>query len=248
MAYFNGTIYSETLGMMTDIAVVIPDNGARRDDSGSYPVLFLLHGLSDNHSAWSRRTMLDLFAEETGIAIVMPEVQRGFYQNMDHGLSYFDYIAKELPATCAQFFRTTLDPKRTFVAGLSMGGYGALRCALTYPERYAAVGASSAVTSLHNFIRVNPCGMSMCEIAGIFGERPMDDEDLFALAETKKAFPPIYLVCGESDFLLEDNRCFHEHLNVLGIHHKYEEWAGAHEWRFWNTAIEKFLHFFAEHL
>ncbi len=248
MAYFNGTIFSEKLGMMTDIAVVIPDNGFRRDENGDYPVLFLLHGLSDNHSAWSRRTMLDVFAEETGIAIVMPEVQRGFYQNMNYGISYFDYIAEELPAICAKLFHTTLDPKRTFVAGLSMGGYGALRCALTYPERFAAVGASSAVTDLDRFKTENPCGMSEQEKFGLFGEQPTDDENLFVLAQSGKVFPPIYQVCGESDFLLDANRRFHEHLTTLGVHHCYEEWAGAHEWRFWNTAVEKFLHFFADKL
>ncbi len=246
MAFFNGTIYSEALGMMTDIAVSIPDNGVRRDDKGDYPVLFLLHGLSDNHTAWSRRTMVDLFAEEHGIAVVMPEVQRGFYQDMDFGLPYFTYISEELPAICHKLFRTTLTPARTFVAGLSMGGYGALRCALTYPERYAAVGCSSSVTDLDKFRNDNPCGMREAEKISLFGTYgPNDREDLFALAAAATKLPPIYQVCGESDFLLDNNRAFHEHLTKLGVEHIYEEWAGAHEWRFWNTAIEKFLRYFA---
>ena len=249
MAYFNGTIHSETLGMMTDIAVVIPDNGARRDSNGDYPVLFLLHGLSDNHTAWSRRTMLDLYAEETGVAVVMPEVQRGFYQNMDYGLLYFDFIANELPVVCNKLFRTTLDPAATFVAGLSMGGYGALRCALTYPERYAAVGCSSSVTDLSRFSKDNPCSLSEAEKVSLFGDNgPTADEDVFSLAAKLDKPLPIYQVCGNRDFLLEDNRRFHEHLTTLGVDHVYEEWDGAHEWRFWNAAIEKFLHFFAQKL
>lgn len=248
MAYFNGTIFSETLGMMTDIAVVIPDNGAKRLSDGSYPVLYLLHGLSDNHSAWSRRTKLDLYAEETGIAIVMPEVQRGFYQNMAYGLPYFEYIAEELPRICQKLFRVTDDPVHTFVAGLSMGGYGAMRCALTYPERYGAAACSSAVTDFRHFIEDNPCGLGQAEVTALCGDGVAADEDLFALVGAKKAFPPLYQVCGESDFLIEDNRRFHQHMEVLGVPHAYEEWAGAHEWRFWDTAIEKFLHFFAEQL
>ncbi len=248
MAYFNSTFFSPTLCMMTDVAVVIPDNGAKRLANGDYPVLFLLHGLSDNHTAWSRRTKLDLYAEETGIAIVMPEVQRGFYQNMNYGLQYFDYIAKELPELCHQFFRTTLDPAYTFVAGLSMGGYGAMRCALTYPERYAKAACTSAVTDLNRFFTDNPCGMGKAEMTSLLGDGVEDDEDLFKLAQSGKNFPSLYQVCGESDFLIEDNRRFHKHLEDCGIAHKYEEWAGAHEWRFWDTAIEKFLRFFAEGL
>lgn len=248
MAYFNSTFFSSTLCMMTDVAVVIPDNGVKRLENGDYPVLFLLHGLSDNHTAWSRRTKLDLYAEETGIAIVMPEVQRGFYQNMAYGLPYYTYIVDELPKLCNQFFRTTLDPAHTFVAGLSMGGYGAMRCALTYPERYAKAACTSAVTDVCRFFETNPCGMGKAEITSLFGDGIEEDEDLFKLAASGKTFPPIYQVCGESDFLIEDNRRFHAHLEECGVVHTYEEWAGAHEWRFWDTAIEKFLRFFAQDL
>ena len=246
MAYFNSTFFSPTLCMMTDVAVVIPDNGSKRLPNGDYPVLFLLHGLSDNHTAWSRRTKLDLYAEETGIAIVMPEVQRGFYQNMAFGLPYFDYIANELPGLCHQFFRTTLDPAHTFVAGLSMGGYGAMRCVLTYPERYAKAACTSAVTDIVRFFADNPCGMGKGEMMSLIGDGVADDEDLFKLAVSGKALPPLYQVCGESDFLVEDNRRFHQHLLDCGVEHRYEEWAGAHEWRFWDSAIEKFLRFFAQ--
>ena len=246
MAYFNGTVYSETLGMMTDIAVIIPDNGMARLENGDYPVVYLLHGLSDNHSAWSRRTKVDLYAEQTGFAIVMPEVQRGFYQNMAYGLPYFTYISEELPKICHAMFRVTDDSAHTFIAGLSMGGYGAMRCALTYPERYKKAACFSAVTDAKLFFGDNPCGMGQAECYSLVGERVEDDEDLFFLSAQKKAFPPILQCCGFDDFLVEDNRRFHEHLTACGVDHRYEEWAGAHEWRFWDTAIEKALNFFAE--
>lgn len=246
MACFNTTIFSPTLAMMTDVAVVIPDNGVRRLENGDYPVLYLLHGLSDNHTAWSRRTKIDLYAEEHGIAVVMPEVQRGFYQDMDYGLPYFTFITDELPKICHQLFRVTDDPAHTFVAGLSMGGYGAMRCVLTHPERYAKAACTSAVTDVKRFLSDNPCGMGVAERTSLFGNGVTDDEDLFALAATDKSFPPLYQVCGTADFLIEDNRRFHNHLETLGIAHRYEEWEGAHEWRFWDTAVEKFMRFFAE--
>jgi len=83
-------------------------------------------------------------------------------------------------------------------------------------------------------------------MVSLFGENgPDEDENLFTLASKATGLPPIYQVCGESDFLLESNRDFHQHLTDLGIDHTYEEWAGAHEWRFWNTAVEKFMRYFA---
>ncbi len=246
MAYFNTTIFSETLGMMTDVAVIIPENGSRRLENGDYPVLYLLHGLSDNHTAWSRRTKVDLYAEEHGIAVVMPEVQRGFYQDMAYGLPYFTFITDELPKICRKLFRITNDPAHTFVAGLSMGGYGAMRCALTYPERYAKAACTSAVADAKSFFANNPCGLGKAECTALVGDGIIDDEDLFVLAASGKKFPPLYLVCGTRDFLVEDNRRFHAHLESLGVVHLYEEWDGAHEWRFWDTAIEKFIRFFME--
>lgn len=246
MAYFNGTIFSESLGMMTDIAVIIPDNGAARLENGDYPVVYLLHGLSDNHSAWSRRTKVDLYAEETGFAVVMPEVQRGFYQNMAYGLPYFTYISEELPKICQKLFRVTSDPAHTYIAGLSMGGYGAMRCALTYPERYRKAACFSAVTDVKRFFGDNPCGMGQAEMHALVGDAVAEDEDLFFLAAQDRDFPPILQCCGDGDFLLEDNRRFHKHLEALGRTHRYEEWSGAHEWRFWDTAVEKALRFFGE--
>ena len=246
MAYFNCTVFSETLGMMTDIAAIIPDNGMKRLENGDYPVVYLLHGLSDNHSAWSRRTKADLYAEETGIAIVMPEVQRGFYQDMAFGLPYFTFITEELPRICNKLFRVTNDPAYTFVAGLSMGGYGAMRWAMTYPERFAKAACFSAVTDVKHFFGNNPCGMGEAERRSLVGDGVEDAEDLFFLSAQKRNFPPILQCCGTSDFLLEDNRRFHEHLTSLGVDHRYEEWEGGHEWRFWDAAIEKALAFFLQ--
>lgn len=97
-------------------------------------MLYLLHGLSDNHSCWLRRTAVDRYAEEYGIAVVMPEVQRSFYCDMAHGPAYFTYIADELPQICQRLFRLSDKREDTFIAGNSMGGYGALKAALSRPE------------------------------------------------------------------------------------------------------------------
>lgn len=246
MAYFNGTIDSRVLGMMTDVAAVIPNNTSKCDKNGNYPVVYLLHGLSDNHSAWSRRTMLDLYCEETGFAVIMPEVQRGFYTDMAYGLKYFAFITEELPEIAHRLFRVSQEPAHTYIAGLSMGGYGALKSAFTYPKRYRKAACFSGVVDVRRELRKEsllPDG----ERIALFGEEGIrEEQDLFHLVLQQKNLPPLYICCGESDFMIEDNREFHRHLEKNAIAHIYEEWAGGHEWRFWDTAIEKALHFFAQ--
>ncbi|MBQ9413908.1 MAG: esterase family protein [Clostridia bacterium] len=246
MAYFNGTIFSESLGMMTDIAVILPENRCRCLKDGTYPVLYLLHGLSDNHSAWSRRTMVELYAEETGIAVVMPEVQRSFYTDMAYGIRYFTFIADELPRICRDKFRISNDPRHTFIAGLSMGGYGALKTAMTYPERFAAAAGFSSVTDIIDRIKHSEL-ISKEELFGIIGDKGVQpSQDLFELSKSDKAFPPLYITCGTEDFMIEDNRRFHAHLQKIGVPHIYEEWTGGHNWAFWNTSAEKAMRFFVE--
>ena len=124
MALFAGSLYAESLGMNTGVTVSLP--GERRDRTGDMPVLYLLHGLSDDHTSWVRRTDIDRYAEEWGVAVIMPEVQRSFYCDMTNGPRYFTYIVDELPALCQRLFRVSARREDNFVAGLSMGGYGAM--------------------------------------------------------------------------------------------------------------------------
>lgn len=129
MALFAGSLYAESLGMNTGVTVSLP--GERRDRTGDMPVLYLLHGLSDDHTSWVRRTDIDRYAEEWGVAVIMPEVQRSFYCDMTNGPRYFTYIVDELPALCQRLFRVSARREDNFVAGLSMGGYGAMKAALS---------------------------------------------------------------------------------------------------------------------
>lgn len=140
MALLEGSLRSEALRMDTAVTVSLP----QKMEEAERPVLYLLHGLGDDHTAWVRRSNIDRYANREGIAVIMPEVQRGFYTDMVYGPAYFTYITEELPRLCASLFRVTEDPARTYIAGLSMGGYGALKAALRRPERYAAAAAFSA--------------------------------------------------------------------------------------------------------
>lgn len=246
MALLEGNVFSKVLGMDTGLTVYLPQ-GSRNACSGDRPVLYLLHGLSDNHSTWVRNSMAALYAEQVGMALVCPEVQRSFYMDMDAGAAYFTYIAEELPRMCRDLFHITDDPAKTYIAGNSMGGYGALKAALRYPKSFAAAGSFSGAVDVKARFQAESFGLSLKERAGAVGDAVQAQDDLLMLTaravNTGYRLPSLYLTCGLSDFLYEDNKRFRQQLDFLHIPYAYEEWAGEHNWSFWNTSIQRFLQF-----
>ena len=243
MAVFEGTLYAESLQLSTGVCVILPESGARTDDDGNPAVLYLLHGLSDNHAGWLHNTNIVRYAEEAGLAVVMPEVQRSFYCDMAYGLPYFTYLTEELPALCRRLFRLTDRRELTYIAGLSMGGYGALKAALRYPERYGAAASFSGAVDVRTRLTREP------EHVAIVGDGLKAEDDLLQLTaravRQHAALPSLYLTCGLSDFLYEDNARFRKQLDFLRIPYVYEEWAGAHEWAFWDRSVRQFIQFLA---
>ena len=152
MAHLRCDFFSETLALSTSMTVILPQATSTQigmtGQAGTEPppVLYLLHGLSDDHTIWLRRTSIERYVAPLGLAVVMPQVHRSFYVDEVYGGRYWTFLSEELPAVVASFFRVSTRPEDTFVAGLSMGGYGALRWALKQPMRLgAAVSLSGAV-------------------------------------------------------------------------------------------------------
>ena len=142
MALIHCHFASEVLGLNRSMDVILPHDLPPRKAAGrKAPVLWLLHGLSDDHTAWQRRTSIERYASERGLAVVMPSVDRGFYTDMAAGPRWWTHVSEELPRLVAAMFPVSARREETFVAGLSMGGYGAFKLALRQPRRFAAAAS-----------------------------------------------------------------------------------------------------------
>lgn len=258
MALFEAHFFSDTLGLSVSANVLLPQRttrqiglaGAGTAAPARWPVLYLLHGLSDDHTIWLRRTSLERYAATRNLAIVMPAVGRSFYQDMASGPRYWTYLSEELPELMSGFFPLSRAREHTFAAGLSMGGYGALRLALTYSERFAAVASLSGALDMEKRCReADRTGgrLSRVELESIFGPELRVEgtsSDLFGLARQAAAAatpPRIYLACGTEDGLLADDRRFRQHLQNVGLPAQYHEGPGAHEWGYWDAHIQRVL-------
>ncbi len=240
MAHLVVDYYADALGVQTRMHVLLPQRLA----AGKAKTLYLLHGMSDDEGTWMRRTSIERYAEEKGLAVVMPDGGLGWYTDMYRGLAWFKFISGELPALCRRFFPILSDKREdTYIGGNSMGGYGALKCALRAPRTFSRVislsGALDAAdTAINNTV---PATRRYWE--DVFG--PAEDvsgseNDLFAAATalTDPALRPrIYMWCGTEDFLYAQNIRMRDHLRALGYDLTYEESPGDHQWRHWDKKI-----------
>lgn len=257
MAWFNSHFFSETLGLSVTAEVLVPQDAPGqigmpgRAVGRVHPVLYLLHGLSDDHTAWVRRTSIERYAAERGLAVVMPAVGRSFYQDLVSGPRYWTYLSEELPQLIRQFFPISAEPAATFAAGLSMGGYGAMRLALAHPGRFAAAASLSGALDMRRLSRTagRPGSrLAAAEALAMFGPELSPagtPSDLWHLAEAAGAsgqpLPALYVGCGTEDPLMEENRAFRDQLETCGVAHTYSESAGTHEWSYWDREIQHVL-------
>ena len=253
MAFMQCYIRSSVLGKGCNLNVLIPQayeaDGVTPKTRQTYKVLYLLHGLSDDYSSWMRRTSIERYLEKYNIVAVMPDVDRSFYTDMKKGLKYWQFISEELPGLVKQLFPVSTCKEDTYVAGFSMGGYGALKLALNHPERYAAAGAMSSVTDIAaKFGDPRYAGWQFENIFGSPDELAADGNDLFvALKQASAASekPRIIQICGTEDYLWEDNlklKAAFEEINWPGYH--FESHPGVHSWDFWDVYIQTILKYF----
>jgi S-formylglutathione hydrolase FrmB len=240
MAFSTLYYWSPALGKQVMANVILPEG----QGAGPFSVLYLLHGRSDDHSIWARRTRIECYVANLPLIVVMPDGARGFYCDGVNAPAYQTAIAIDLVDFIDATFHTKAERSGRFLSGNSMGGYGAVKLALQYPDRFASAhGLSSACCFGHNQNLTSP------EMSAIYGDAANGGgpNDLYVLTEKAAPgqWPRIRLCCGVDDFLIEDNREFHRHLESLGRVHEYEEFPGAHDWDYWDLHIRDSLKFHA---
>ena len=244
MAFIKCNYYSEVLQLHSSMHVILPEPV----QTEKYPVLWLLHGLSDDHSIWTRRTSIERYASTRGLAVVLPAVNRSFYQDMHHGLNYNTFMRKELPHIARGFFPISDDPDKNFIAGLSMGGYGAFLLAMQDPQNFAAAASLSGALNITGHMEDEEKRIEEQEIVSMFGnyrEQESNKYDLLKISaeliEAGQKLPRLFACCGTEDFLYQDNLVFRDHAIKHGIDLTYEEGPGDHEWEYWDIMIQRIL-------
>lgn len=249
MALVRCDFFSDVLGLSTSMTVILPQSTtgqigmAGSGRSGPTPVLYLLHGLSDDDTIWLRRTSIERYVAPTGLAVVMPQVDRSFYTDEAHGNRYWTFLSEELPDLIDSFFHLSREREDTFVAGLSMGGYGALKWALQRPDRFAAAASLSGAVDVAG---MQAQGQWRPELmAQVFGPDPITgtDNDLFHLVDNLEsaAAPRFFLACGTEDVLIDSNRRFVERILTRGLTLEHRFDPGEHEWGLWDRQIQDVL-------
>jgi S-formylglutathione hydrolase FrmB len=237
------TNQNNVLQKMTSFVAITPDDG-----DGPFPVFYLLHGLSDDHTAWTRRSGIENHVAGLPLIVVMPNGERGFYTDSTENprAAYETNIVRDLIPFVDRTFRTIPARAGRVIAGLSMGGYGAFKLALKHPDLFCAAVSHSGAVGFggRTFAADDDWGR---EWRAVLGPAPKGGpDDVFALAERGDAAtrPALRLDCGVDDFLIEENRALHTHLDRLGIPHEYQEHPGEHNWAYWDKHVQDTLAFF----
>jgi putative tributyrin esterase len=250
MALLRCNFYSDSLGLSTSMTVILPQKVKSQVGVAGvsfrekHPTLYLLHGLSDDDTIWTRRTSIERYVATMDLAVVMPQVHRSFYCDMDYGMKFWTFVSEELPAIARSFFPLSDAREDNFVAGLSMGGYGAFKLAMRKPECFAA-GAS--LSGGVNRAKRPTDPVRARDYSLVFGDRNVagTEDDLFYLADRldKSAGPKprLYQCCGTEDQLYADNVLLRDAIRRTKLDYTYDEGPGIHDWAYWDKTIQDVL-------
>lgn len=250
MAFATINYFSQALAKASSFNVVFPadDQAVPRP----WAVFYLLHGQSDDHTIWERRTSIERYVAGLPLVVVMPDGYRGWYTNAVNPPRYRheDDLIKDVVGLVDRTFPVRAERAGRAIGGLSMGGYGAVKLGLKHPEMFASVTSHSGALAFPRRTTAKAVELSP-EFPTVFGDHAADGpEDPFALARRVDhgRIPALRFDCGKDDFLLDDNRSFHRHLESLRVPHEYEEFPGGHDWSYWDAHVREAVAFHARNL
>lgn len=243
MAFIQCQIYSKALVRNTSVNVIYPDHVP---EGTPVKVLYLLHGYMGHYMDWVRLTAIERYIRDYPVCVVMPSGYNHFYTNGPFGNNYFDAIFSDLPETIEAMFHVSKNKEDRYIAGLSMGGYGALKLALTPPYQYHKVASLSGVIDIDALYNNAANADYHTKFNQVFKTLPVagTNDDLYHLfkqANDVKKVPDLFLACGTDDHLLRHHTDLKNFLNQEKITYKLFETPGGHEWRLWDLYIQEVI-------
>ncbi|MFZ0522350.1 MAG: alpha/beta hydrolase family protein [Candidatus Acidiferrales bacterium] len=241
----DASFHSDSLNRDGHYQILLPKEYSR---GGQFPVLYLLHGLYGDDRNWETRTGLKNYARNLPLLIVMPDADDSWYTNSATVPQdkFEDFIARDLIAEIDGKYRTIRARRGRAIAGLSMGGYGAVKMALKYPKLFAFAGSlSGALNAAQNLDSLRPdFRAKLLAVFGNEGSPTREENDVFLLLKKtpdQTPLPYLYLACGASDSFLDTNRAFVLQLSSRKIEYEYHETPGGHTWEYWDGALPPIL-------
>lgn len=239
-------IPSIVMNNLVPVDVILPnsyDHGPR-----SFPVLYLLHGATDNESKWLRSTSVGALADAYEIIVVCPSAGLSWYFDspVNPKLQYETFVSRELVEAVDQRYRTRADHNHRAIAGNSMGGHGALFLAIRHPEIFGIAVCLSGGVDFRPF----PDNWGIKEAIGTIQEHPERWNELVVVNQAKRLKDgdlAIAIDCGTDDFFIAGNRVLHQELLAQHVSHDYIERAGGHDWAYWSNAIKFQMLYISEH-
>lgn len=256
MAFLQINFYSKALKRLVNFNALLPIDaieipGQIEAPKGPMKALYLLHGYSGGHQDWVCGSKIQELSLKHNIAVFMPSGENSFYlDDTDKGELFGEFIGNELVEFTRKMFQLSDKREDTFIGGLSMGGYGAIRNGLKYSHNFSHIIALSSALITHNIARI-PADFKdpiadykyYTRVFGDLNQLLGSDKDpealIIKLKKENKSIPKIYMACGSEDFLIRENRSYHDFLASEEVEHTYVEGPGIHDWNFWNEYIEK---------
>ncbi len=244
MALLETKFYARSIDLSVGMNIILPEHSEAWKEPPA--VLYLLHGLSGDHTSWCRNSNIERYAREYNLAVIMPDAYKSFYSDMKHGSNYSAFFTEELPMLIQRWLNVSTDPAKTFIAGSSMGGYGAVKLALAHPGRYSACAALAGALDLASHISDEWDESRQRTFEAVFGDIrsvPSSDFDLIEKIRSLEQIPEteFYAACGTEDYLYQDSVTFREAAAEAGLYLTYEECAAEHNWDFWDKYIQRVL-------
>lgn len=254
MGLMHFSFLPQSLGFHTNVNIILPHDSSMKSEP--YKLLYLLHGGGGNSQDWIRYTSIERYAEENNIAVVMPEVgSQSFYTDMVHGYKYYTYITEELPIVLNCFLPISDKKEDRFVAGISMGGYGAYKWTFDKPEYFAAAGNFSGFSFIDELLKEDLGSLSeedklgekgICQLVwgsyeNMLGSKSDTRYMVNNAVKNNLDLPRMFAAMGTEDFSYKHGLRYLEFMKDNGIDVEYKEIPGGHEWKVWDTAVNTFI-------